>query len=100
MQTRTNPDTFADPKIILATTVVNLRAQAAPTAVGNTVFAGSQSYSIAILLGSAAAFDGTAAVYAWDASSALADNGTTVIKPDLPQAGGNPGRWRRLGSNL
>ena len=33
-------------------------------------------------------------LYAWDATSSAADNGTTIIKPD--DAGAGAGRWRRF----
>ncbi len=99
-QQYTNPDSWVDARIIVATTLANLRLQTPPTYVGNTVFSGTQPYAIAIAIGATTALDGTAAIYAWNASSSSADNGTTVIAPSGPQVGGNPGRWIRLGSAL
>jgi hypothetical protein len=99
MQVRTNPDIYYDARILVVTSLANLRQVPPPSAVGNTL-ATQQYYSIAIVLGSASAFGGNPGIYAWDAQSALADNNSTVIKPDSPQVGGNPGRWRILGGTL
>lgn len=95
-----NPDLYTDAEMIVCPSVANLRLQTPPTYVGNTVYGGDALYAIAVVIGASAAFDGTAAIYGWDASSGSADNGTTVIAPSSPQVGGNPGRWRRLGSAL
>lgn len=95
-----NPNGWRDAQIMVADTVANLRLQTPPTYVGNTVYAGIPTYPLAFVLGAAAAFDGTTAIYAWDPASGAADNGTTVIAPAGPQVGGNPGRWRRLGAAL
>lgn len=99
MQTHVNPDKYQDQKILVVPSLANLRAQDPPTYVGNTTTS-QQTYSVAIVLGSASAFGGNPGIYAWDASSAAADNNSTVIKPDSPQVGGNPGRWRILGGTL
>lgn len=99
MQTGTNPNTFQEQKILVVTSLANLREQLPPTFTGSTVPT-EQDYPIALALGGASPFAGGAAFYAWDATSALADNNSTVIKPDSAQVGGNPGRWRMLGSTL
>lgn len=97
MQTHTLP-TYQEQKLLVVTSLANLRQQAPPSFTGAT--AGDQDYPIALALGSAAPFTGGAAFYAWDAASALADNNSTVIKPDNAQVGGNPGRWVILGGTL
>lgn len=43
--------------------------------------------------GYAAAFDGGAGVFTWDATSTSADNGTTIIAPTWAATG----RWVRIG---
>jgi len=97
MQTGTLP-TYQEQKWLIVTSLANLRAQLPPSFKGAT--AADQQYPVALALGSAAPFTGGAAIYAWDATSALADNNSTVIKPDNAQVGGNPGRWVILGSTL
>lgn len=99
MQTHVNPDKYQDQKILVVTSLANLRAQDPPSHVGNTTTS-QQYYSIALVLGSVTPFGGAAAFYAWDSQSGAADNNSTVIKPDSPQVGGNPGRWRILGGTL
>lgn len=99
MQTHTLP-TYQEQKLLVVTSLANLRAQLPPTFLGATATAADQDYPIALALGSAAPFTGGAAFYAWDATSALADNNSTVIKPDNAQVGGNPGRWVILGGTL
>ena len=48
---------------------------------------------LGFLLGSVAAFDNVLwGLFAFDATSVLADNGTTVIKPTVMTTG----RWRKL----
>jgi hypothetical protein len=99
MLTHTNPDTHQDTKILVVASLANLREQAPPSAVGNTTTT-KTSYPVALALGSVTAFGGNAALYAWDATSALADNNSTVIKPNDYIVGGNPGRWRMVGATL
>jgi hypothetical protein len=99
MQTHLNPDRFQDTKVLLCTSLVNLRQQTPPKHVGNTTTT-ETSHAIALVLGSVTAFGGNAAWYAWDSTSGAADNNSTVIKPDSPQVGGNPGRWRMVGGTL
>lgn len=93
--------TYGEVRMLVATSIANLRAQTAPTAVGNAL-AGTDkvTYPICLVLGSAGAIGTNAAFYVWDATSALADNNSTVIKPTSPQVGGNPGRWVIIGSTL
>lgn len=101
MQRFTNPDGWGDTIILTATSLANLRLQTPPSHAGNVL--GStvqQNYALCIVLGSAGVIGTGAAWYVWDAASALADNNSTVIKPDSPQVGGNPGRWRMLGGTL
>lgn len=98
MQTGTNPNTFQEQKVLVVTSLANLREQLPPTFGGATAL--DQDYPIALALGGASPFAGGAAFYAWDAASALADNNSTVIVPNNAQVGGNPGRWRMLGSTL
>lgn len=101
MITHVNPDKAQEQKVLVVTSLANLRQQEPPTHVGNALIeASDHTYSLALALGSATAFGGGAAWYAWDAASALADNNSTVIKPDAYQVGGNPGRWRMLGGTL
>lgn len=97
MQTHTLP-TYQEQKVLVVTSLANLRLQSPPSFTG--AVAATQNYPIALALGSATAFGGGAAWYAWDSESALADNNSTVIKPDGAQVGGNPGRWRLLGGTL
>ena len=99
-QVYSNPTSFkcADP--YFCESIAQLRQQTPPTYVGNALFTGQNTYPIAIVGGGASPFAGNAAVYAWDATSALADNNSTVIRPDNAQVGGNPGRWRMLGGTL
>lgn len=97
MQTHTLP-TYQEQKLLVVTSLANLRQQLPPSFKGTG--AADQNYPIALALGSASPFTGGAAFYAWDAASALADNNSTVIKPDNAQVGGNPGRWVILGSTL
>lgn len=101
MQRFTNPDGYADAKISVATSLANLRAQPAPSHVGNALGATAPvTYSLCLVLGSAGTIGTNAAIYVWDSTSAVADNNSTVIKPDSPQVGGNPGRWRMVGGTL
>lgn len=99
MQRFTNPDGYADARITVATSLANLRLQTAPSHVGNAL-ATQQTYSICLVLGAAGTIGTNAAWYVWDATSALADNNSTVIKPSSPQVGGNPGRWVIVGGTL
>lgn len=92
------PTGYRDAQLLVATSVANLREQTPPSFAGAS--AGTQTYAIAIVLGGASAFAANAAVYAWDATSAAADNNSTVIRPNNAQVGGNPGRWRMLGGTL
>jgi hypothetical protein len=55
--------------------------------------------SIAVLVGGAEVFDQAIKLYAWDADSTTADNGTTVIQPtaievDATLNSTGRGRWR------
>lgn len=97
MQTYDVP-TYKDARILVATSLANLRLQNAPSFGGAT--AKDQTYSICLVLGSAGTIGTNAAWYVWDATSALADNNSTVVKPASPQVGGNPGRWVIIGSTL
>lgn len=95
-----NPDEYADTRIKVATSLAQLRAQTAPSNVGNALGSTAvQTYSICLVLGSAGTIGTNAAWYVWDASSALADNNSTVIKP-AATIGGNPGRWVIIGATL
>lgn len=101
MQRFTNPDQYGDTVITVATSLAALRNQTAPSHVGNQLGStATQTYSICLVLGSAGTIGTNAAWYVWDASSALADNNSTVIKPTSPQVGGNPGRWVIIGATL
>lgn len=101
MQVYANPTQYADTKIRVATSFAELRAQTPPSFVGNNLGStATQTYSICLVLGSAGAIGTNAAFYVWDATSALVDNNSTVIKPSSPQVGGNPGRWVIIGSTL
>lgn len=91
MQVRTNPDSFKDPSVYVCTSIANLREQEPPTA-GNAARA---TYTLAIVIGQTSPFDGTSAIYVWNASSGAADDGAATIKPNSPQVGGQPGRWIR-----
>ncbi len=99
MQVYTNPTEYKDASLKVATSIAELRASQAPSAVGNAL-ATVQTYSICLVLGSAGTIGTNAAFYVWDATSALADNNSTVIKPSTPQVGGNPGRWVIIGSTI
>ena len=85
--------TYKDPSIILCPTTANLRLQSGSNDGSATGVA--TNYSVAILIGGSAAFDGTDGVYVWDGSSTTADNGTTVVKPTAI-ASASPGRWRQI----
>lgn len=98
MQTHILPDRFQEQKLLVVTSLANLREQIPPTFTG--AIAADQDYPVALALGSATPFGGGAAFYVWDAASALADNNSTVIVPNNAQVGGNPGRWRMLGGTL
>lgn len=101
MQRFTNPDVYADARITVATSLANLRQQPAPSHVGNQLGSTAPvTYSICLVLGSAGVIGTNAAWYVWDSASALADNNSTVIKPNSPQVGGNPGRWVIVGGTL
>lgn len=101
MQRYLNPDSFAEARITVATSIANLRLQPAPTHVGNALGSTAQvTYSICLVLGSAGTIGTNAGWYVWDSTSALADNNSTVIKPATPQVGGNPGRWVIIGQTL
>jgi hypothetical protein len=97
MQTHTLP-TYQEQKVLVVTSLANLRQQLPPSYTG--AVPATQNYPIALALGGASPFSGGAAFYAWDSESALADNNSTVIKPDNAQVGGQPGRWRMLGGAL
>jgi len=99
MQRFTNPDVYGDTIISVATSLAALRQQTAPSHVGNAL-ATQQTYSLCLVLGAAGTIGTNAAWYVWDATSALADNNSTVIKPTSPQVGGNPGRWIMVGGTL
>lgn len=92
------PTTFKEAAPYVCESIAQLRQQLPPTFTGAT--AGPTTYPIVFLLGGATPFGGNAAIYAWDPTSAAADNNSTVIKPDNAQVGGNPGRWRMLGGVL
>lgn len=101
MQVYTNPSGYKEAKITVATSLANLREQTAPSHVGNALGStATQTYSICLVLGSAGTIGTNAAWYVWDATSALADNNSTVIRPNSPQVGGNPGRWLMIGATL
>lgn len=93
--------TYFDAKIMVVTSLANLRLQTPPSFVGNNLGStAAQTYSICLVLGSAGTIGTNAAWYVWDATSALADNNSSVIKPASPQVGGNPGRWVIVGGTL
>ena len=98
MQIYESPVQYMDPAIRVATSIAQLRAQVPPSFSGAT--AGVQTYSLALVLGSAGTIGTNAAWYVWDATSALADNNSTVISPTGFQVGGNPGRWVIIGATL
>lgn len=98
MQIYSSPDEYRDASVKVATSLAQLRAQVPPSYAGAS--AGTQTYSICLVLGSAGTIGTNAAWYVWDATSALADNNSTVIKPTSPQVGGNPGRWVIIGGTL
>jgi len=101
MQRYTNPDSYADARITVATSLANLRLQPAPSHVGNALGSTAPvTYSICLVLGAAGTIGTNAAWYVWDSTSALADNNSTVVKPSSPQVGGNPGRWVIVGGTL
>lgn len=96
-----NPDGWGDTIILTATSLANLRLQTAPSHVGNALGSTTQqNYALCLVLGAAGTIGTGAAWYVWDATSALADNNSTVIKPTSPQVGGNPGRWVIVGGTL
>ena len=100
MQVYDTPSYF-DTRIMVVTSLANLRLQTPPSHVGNALGAtATQTYSLCLVLGSAGAIGTNAAWYVWDATSALADNNSTVIKPTTPQVGGNPGRWVIIGGTM
>lgn len=98
MQIYTSPDEYRDANIKVATSIAQLRAQPPPSYTG--ALAGPQTYPIALVLGSAGVIGTNAAWYVWDATSALADNNSSVIRPAGPSVGGNPGRWVIIGATL
>lgn len=98
MQIYESPVQYVDSKIRVATSIAQLRAQVPPSFSGAS--AGTQTYSIALVVGSAGVIGTNAAFYVWDATSALADNNSTVISPTGWQVGGNPGRWVIIGATL
>lgn len=51
--------------------------------------------NVALVIGNAAAFDGSSWLYVYDADFSTADNGSTIIKPTSVLAA-DPGRWRRV----
>lgn len=101
MQIYSNPDEYRDASVKVATSLAQLRAQTPPSFVGNNLGStAAQTYTLCLVLGSAGTIGTNAAWYVWDATSALADNNSTVIKPTSPQVGGNPGRWVIIGGTL
>lgn len=101
MQVYVNPDEYRDASVKVATSLAQLRAQVPPSYVGNALGStATQTYTLCLVLGSAGTIGANAAWYVWDATSALADNNSTVIKPTVPQVGGNPGRWVIIGATL
>ncbi len=73
---------YRDPDILYYTTIANMRGF---VPVLNNI-------ALAILTGDPPVI-GVGSIYAWDNASAVADNGTTVIKPT--DVSGN-GRWIRI----
>lgn len=101
MKVYENPDGYRDATVTVATSLANLRLQTPPSHVGNNLGSTApQTYSLCLVLGAAGVIGTNAAWFVWDASSALADNNSTVIKPSGPQVGGNPGRWVIVGGTL
>lgn len=81
----TDPDRFENPSVIVCPTLANLRLQDGSARVAD--------YQFALMLGNTSAFDGTTRAYAWNASSAAADDGDATVKPT--DVTGN-GRWIKL----
>lgn len=73
-----------------AMTMANLAAMR--QTVGDTN--GEKGPRACLLVGGASPLDGSQAFYAWNATDARNDNGTTVIQPAGTQ--GQPGRWNRI----
>ncbi len=93
-QVYSSPTLFKEASPYVCESIAQLRQQLPPTFTGAT--AGPTTYPVVFLLGGATPFGGERKASA----HRVCDNNSTVIKPDNAQVGGNPGRWRMLGTPL